>query len=205
MILELLNIQRLVIKSVSIKEIIKCLEILQQEDLTKKIKLRENYYYVDIYANRTLYKKIKRFVLLNRLITLDVYRVNEVEIIKDYAYCYKCFDLLMIAELIEKKPVFDSKEAVEIYFLYVISKFDQDLYTSLKKIKSSILYQDLMHMLHQKYIEIILYSKSSIYEELIHKLNYAIHELERELKENKIGKFKNIKYTKYKSIVDIYN
>ena len=140
MMIELLDTMKLSIRSISIKEIIKCLDIAQQRELSEKIKLRENHYYVDIYVNRVIYKKIKRFVYLNRLITLDVYKVNEIEFIKDFSYSFKTFDMMMIAELIARKPIADSKDALEIYFLFITSKDDKDLYHSLLKNKKVVNY-----------------------------------------------------------------
>ena len=203
MMIELLDTVKLSMRSISIKELINCLEIAQQKESTDKVKLRCNRYCVDIYVNRTIYKKIKRFVYLNRLITLDVYKVNEVEYIKDYSYSFKSFDMMMIAELIARKPIPDSKDALEIYVLFVISKDDVDLYRSLAKIKNSKLYQDIISKMHYRYVDIVSQNKTFMYEEFIHKINATIRELEYELNKGNIEKLRNIEYTKYKKISKI--
>lgn len=203
MMIELLDTMKLSIRSISIKEIIKCLDIAQQRELSEKIKLRENHYYVDIYVNRVIYKKIKRFVYLNRLITLDVYKVNEIEFIKDFSYSFKTFDMMMIAELIARRPILDSKDALEIYFLFITSKDDKDLYHSLLKIKSSKLYQDLISKIHQRYVDAILQSNIFLYEELIHKINTSIREFEYELKKGNIINLKNLVFKEYLNLVSV--
>jgi hypothetical protein len=203
MMIELLDTIKLSIKSISIKEIIKCLEIAHQKESIDKIKLRDNHYCVDIYVNRSIYKKIKRFVYLNRLITLDVYKVNEVELVKDYIYSFKTFDMMMIAELIARRPILDSKDALEAYFLFIISIDDKDLYHSLLKIKSSKLYQDLISKIHQRYVDAILQSNIFLYEEMIHNINSSIREMLNGLKNDDIEKFKSVEYNKYKNISDL--
>lgn len=203
MMIELLDTMKLSIRSISIKGLINCLEIAQQIESIDKIKLRDNHYFVDIYVNRVIYKKIKRFVYLNRLITLDVYKVNEIEYIKDYIYRFKTFDMMMIAELIARKPIADSKDALEIYFLFITSKDDKDLYHSLLKIKSSKLYQDLISKLHQRYVEVILQSNIFLYEELIHKINTSIREFEYELKKGNIINLKNLVFKEYLNLVSV--
>ena len=200
MMIELLDTIKLSIRSISIKELIHCLEIVQQKESIDKIRLIDKHYCVDIYVNRDIYKKIKRFVYLNRLITMDVYKVSEVEIIKDYIYSFKSFDMMMIAELIARKPIVDSKDAIEIYFLFIINKDDVDLYRSLSKIKNSRLYQDIISNMHYRYADVVLQNKTFIYEEIIHNINATIRELEYELNRGDIEKLKNIEYTKYKKI-----
>jgi hypothetical protein len=200
MMIELVDSFKLIIKSISVKEVIKCLEIAQQRELTQKIKSKDNIYRIEIYVNRKMYQTIKRFIYLNPLITLDVYKVNEVEIVREYVYSFKSFDILMIAELIEKKPVFSSLEAIDIYYMFFTKQTNKALYDVMTKVKESKLYQSIIYNLHMQYIEIINNCELILYEEIIYKLSAVIHEIHRELKQDDIVKFKGIEYNRYKDI-----